>query len=128
MANQRGEQLNLRDINLLLKTDDKKQINLEMSTKINRDRRELMLNVVANADMSGYPYQISGNIAQLDYALSGIGLPAQGISGNLTSDFNIKNDSVNVIALNNLNMTANESQLQGSITAELAKRTAIKWN
>lgn len=78
MANQRGEQLNLRDINLLLKTDDKKQINLEMSTKINRDRRELMLNVVANADMSGYPYQISGNIAQLDYALSGIGLPAQG--------------------------------------------------
>ncbi|MBG5964046.1 outer membrane assembly protein AsmA [Proteus mirabilis] len=117
-----GEQLNLRDINLLLKTDDKKQINLEMSTKINRDRRELMLNVVANADMSGYPYQISGNIAQLDYALSGIGLPAQGISGNLTSDFNIKNDSVNVIALNNLNMTANESQLQGSITAELAKK------
>ncbi|HEK1721043.1 TPA: outer membrane assembly protein AsmA [Proteus mirabilis] len=117
-----GEQLNLRDINLLLKTDDKKQINLEMSTKINRDRRELMLNVVANADMSGYPYQISGNIAQLDYALSGIGLPPQGISGNLTSDFNIKNDSVNVIALNNLNMTANESQLQGSITAELAKK------
>ncbi|MEY2344430.1 hypothetical protein I3679_011300 [Proteus mirabilis] len=99
-----------------------------MSTKINRDRRELMLNVVANADMSGYPYQISGNIAQLDYALSGIGLPAQGISGNLTSDFNIKNDSVNVIALNNLNMTAMRVSYKVASRLNWLKRTAIKWN
>ena len=28
-----GEQLNLRDINLSLKTDEKKQVSLEMSTK-----------------------------------------------------------------------------------------------
>ncbi|MEQ5186703.1 AsmA family protein, partial [Providencia alcalifaciens] len=82
-----GEQLNLRDINLSLKTDEKKQVSLEMSTKVNRDRREITLNVAANADMNSYPYQIAGNITQLDYALSGIGIPENGITGSLTSDF-----------------------------------------
>ena len=43
-----------------------------MSTKVNRDRREIMLNIAANADMKSYPYQVSGNITQLDYALSAV--------------------------------------------------------
>ncbi|WP_337239822.1 outer membrane assembly protein AsmA [Proteus faecis] len=118
-----GEQLNLRDINLSLKTDEKKQVSLEMSTKVNRDRREIMLNIVANADMKSYPYQVSGNITQLDYALSGVGIPENGIAGSLTSDFHIQNEGVRKISLNNLNLTANDSQLQGNISAEFADTT-----
>ncbi|MCT8248204.1 outer membrane assembly protein AsmA [Proteus faecis] len=118
-----GEQLNLRDINLSLKTDEKKQVSLEMSTKVNRDRREIMLNIAANADMKSYPYQVSGNITQLDYALSGVGIPENGIAGSLTSDFHIQNEGVRKISLNNLNLTANDSQLQGNISAEFADTT-----
>ncbi|WP_337240403.1 outer membrane assembly protein AsmA [Proteus faecis] len=118
-----GEQLNLRDINLSLKTDEKKQVSLEMSTKVNRDRREIMLNIAANADMKSYPYQVSGNIIQLDYALSGVGIPENGIAGSLTSDFHIQNEGVRKISLNNLNLTANDSQLQGNISAEFADTT-----
>ncbi|MEZ2684756.1 outer membrane assembly protein AsmA [Proteus vulgaris] len=118
-----GEQLNLRDINLSLKTDDKKQINLEMSTKVNRDRREITLNVAANADMNSYPYQINGTITQLDYALSGVEIPENGITGSLTSDFMIQNEGVRKISFDNLNLTANDSQLQGSVSAEFANKT-----
>lgn len=118
-----GEQLNLRDINLSLKTDEKKQISLEMSTKVNRDRREITLNVAADADMSRYPYQVTGNIKQLDYALSGVGIPENGITGSLTSDFTIQNEGVRKVSLDNLNLTANDSQLQGNISAEFADVT-----
>ncbi|NBM91285.1 outer membrane assembly protein AsmA [Proteus sp. G2658] len=118
-----GEQLNLRDINLSLKTDEKKQVSLEMSTKVNRDRREITLNIAADADMKSYPYQVSGNITQLDYALSGVGIPENGIAGSLTSDFHIQNEGVRKISLNNLNLTANDSQLQGSVSAEFANKT-----
>ncbi|WP_193016784.1 outer membrane assembly protein AsmA [Proteus sp. FME41] len=118
-----GEQLNLRDINLSLKTDDKKQVNLEMSTKVNRDRREVTLNVIANADMNTYPYQINGNITQLDYALLGIGIPENGIAGSLTSDFTIRNEGVRRISFDNLNLTANDSQLHGNVSAEFANKT-----
>lgn len=118
-----GEQLNLRDINLSLKTDEKKQVSLEMSTKVNRDRREITLNIAADADMRSYPYQVSGNITQLDYALSGVGIPENGIAGSLTSDFHIQNEGVRKISLNNLNLTANDSQLQGSVSAEFANKT-----
>ncbi|NBM94080.1 MULTISPECIES: outer membrane assembly protein AsmA [unclassified Proteus (in: enterobacteria)] len=118
-----GEQLNLRDINLSLKTDEKKQVSLEMSTKVNRDRREITLNIAADGDMKSYPYQVSGNITQLDYALSGVGIPENGIAGSLTSDFHIQNEGVRKISLNNLNLTANDSQLQGSVSAEFANKT-----
>lgn len=118
-----GEQLNLRDINLSLKTDEKKQVSLEMSTKVNRDRREITLNVAADADMNRYPYQVTGNITQLDYALSGVGIPENGIAGSLTSDFTIQNEGVRTISLDNLNLTANDSQLQGNISAEFADTT-----
>lgn len=118
-----GEQLNLRDINLSLKTDEKKQVSLEMSTKVNRDRREITLNVAADADMNRYPYQVTGNITQLDYALSGVGIPENGIAGSLTSDFTIRNEGVRTISLDNLNLTANDSQLQGNISAEFAGTT-----
>lgn len=118
-----GEQLNLRDINLSLKTDEKKQVSLEMSTKVNRDRREITLNIAADADMNRYPYQVTGNITQLDYALSGVGIPDNGIAGSLTSDFTIQNESVRKISLDNLNLTANASQLQGNISAEFAATT-----
>ncbi len=118
-----GEQLNLRDIDISLKTDEKKQVSLEMSTKVNRDRREVTLNVNANADMSAYPYQINGKITQLDYILSGTELPENGISGGLSSDFTIKNGSIKAISLDNLNLTANDSQLQGRISAEFDKKT-----
>ncbi|NBM69497.1 outer membrane assembly protein AsmA [Proteus sp. G2663] len=118
-----GEQLNLRDINLSLKTDEKKQVSLEMSTKVNRDRREITLNIAADADMKSYPYQVSGNITQLDYALSGVGIPENGIAGSLTSDFHIKNEGVRKISLNNLNLTANDSELQGNVSAEFANKT-----
>lgn len=117
-----GEQLNLRDINLSLKTDDKQQVKLEMSTKVNRDRREVAFNLTANADMREYPYQINGDITQLDYTLSGVGFPENGIQGHLTTDFSYKNSSTSYLLFDNLSLMANESQLQGRIGAEFANK------
>ncbi|MEQ4923826.1 outer membrane assembly protein AsmA [Proteus hauseri] len=117
-----GEQLNLRDINLSLKTDAQQQVKLEMSTKVNRDRREVAFSLKADADMSEYPYQISGNITQFDYVLSGMGFPENGIQGSLTSRFSYKNGKSNSILFDNLVLLANESQLQGHISADFAQK------
>lgn len=117
-----GEQLNFRDINLSLKTDEKQQIKLDLNTKLSRDRREFAINLSANADMSTYPYQVNGNITQFDYALSGVGIPEKGIQGSLSSDFKYKNDVATTLVLNNVNITANDSQLQGDINAVFADK------
>lgn len=117
-----GEQINFRDINLLLKTDDKQQIKLEMSTKVNRDRREMRVNIAANADMRSYPYQINGNISQFDYSLSGMGIPESGITGSLTSDFSYKDDNTNSLSLENLIFSANDSELKGAMSADFSDK------
>ncbi|TNV18970.1 outer membrane assembly protein AsmA [Buttiauxella sp. B2] len=115
------EQITVRDINLQMEQNDKKQAHIELSSRINRDQRDLNLSLVASLDASNYPQQLSANISQLDYQLQGADLPAKGIAGS--GIFMARwIEAQHRLELNQLQLTANDSDLQGNASVVLEEK------
>jgi len=122
-----GEQLNLRDFNLQLSQDEKRQVHVEFSSRVNRDQRELEINLNSDMDVSRYPQQLSAAINQLDYQVTGADLPKEGLKGQMKmeADWAAVTQAFN---LKNLSLTANDSQLDGSASGVLSARPQIRVN
>lgn len=60
---QRGsdEQVTVRNINLQMEQDDKRQAHVEFSSRITRDQRDLTLSLTADVNVSDYPQQITAD-------------------------------------------------------------------
>ncbi|HEY3589773.1 MAG TPA: outer membrane assembly protein AsmA [Buttiauxella sp.] len=115
------EQITVRDINLQMEQNDKKQAHIELSSRINRDQRDLNLSLVADLDASNYPQQLSANISKLDYQLQGADLPAKGIAGS--ASFMARwLEGQHRLELNQLQLTANDSDLQGNASVVLEEK------
>lgn len=119
-----GEQLNLRDLNLQLSQDRKRQAHIELSSRVSRDQRELLLNLNSDVDVSRYPQYLSATINQLDYQMTGADLPNEGLKGQMKmqADWDAGAQSFN---LKNLSLTANDSQLSGSASGRLSARPQL---
>lgn len=117
---QRGKSdpINVRDLNLQMDQDDHRQATLQLSSRINRDQRDLTLNANATLNLQNYPHQYSANISNLTYQLSGADIPAKGISGqgSLQASYQLSN---NTLTLSQLALSANNSQLTGNGVAVL---------
>ncbi|MCU5774265.1 outer membrane assembly protein AsmA [Erwiniaceae bacterium BAC15a-03b] len=113
-----GEQINFRDINLDLSQDDRKQAQVELSTRVSRDQRELLLALKGHMNVAQYPQQLTGNIQQLSWQLKGVDLPPQGLKGEGTLLAEWLNDRQQ-FSLKNLALSVNDSQLNGTITGRL---------
>ncbi|WP_345828215.1 outer membrane assembly protein AsmA [Erwinia sp. HDF1-3R] len=122
-----GEQINFRDLNLQLSQNRQKQAHLDLSSRISRDQRELLVHVNADTDMSRYPRQFSATINQLDYQLTGADLPTRGVKGQANMQLSWQGDS-QAFSLKNLSLQANDSQLTGSVSGTLAERPKIDIN
>lgn len=116
-----GEQINVRDLNLSLSQNQRRQAHVELTSRINRDQRELQLNLNSELDVSRYPQQLSAVINQLDYQLTGADLPGEGVKGQMKMLAAWRADNLG-FTLNNLQLTANENQLDGSISGTLGER------
>jgi AsmA protein len=114
----KSDQINVRDINLQMEQNDRRQATVQLSSRINRDQRDLTLSLNATLDMQNYPRQYSANITSLTYKLSGADIPAQGVSGqgSLQAKYQQSN---NTMTLNHLALSANDNQLTGSGVAVL---------
>lgn len=117
---QRGnsDQINVRDINLQMEQNDRRQATVQLSSRINRDQRDLTLKLNATLDMQNYPRQYAANISNLTYTLTGADVPSKGISGQGSLQAKYLQNS-NTITLNKLALTANDNQLTGSGQAVL---------
>jgi AsmA protein len=115
------EQVTVRNINLQMEQDDKKQAHVEFSSRINRDQRDLNLSLVADLDASNFPQNLNARISELSYELKGADLPKQGIAGGGTLQVNW-GQSGNKLALSQLQLTANDSDLQGSASVALGEK------
>ncbi len=113
-----GEEINFRDLNLELKQDEHKQARLELSTRVNRDQRELKLAVKGDMDVSRYPQRLTGAVEQLDWQWQGAGLPAQGLQGDAKLLAEWQQDRQQ-FALKNMVLNVNNSQLTGTVTGKL---------
>lgn len=118
---QRGvnDQINVRDLNLQLEQNDHRQATLELSSRINRNQRDLAFSLIADLDMRKYPEQFSANISKFTYQISGADIPAEGIQGDGTMQASYQNNSQR-LTLSQLALTANDNQLSGTAAATLS--------
>lgn len=115
----KSDQINVRDINLQMDQNAHRQATIKLSSRINRDQRDLTLNVDATLDMQNYPRQYAANISNLTYTLTGADIPAKGISGQASLQAEYQ-QATNTMTLNKLALTANDNQLTGSGQAILS--------
>jgi AsmA protein len=118
------EQVTVRNINLQMEQDDKKQAHVEFSSRINRDQRDLNLSLVADLDASNFPQQLNAKVTQLNYQLQGADLPKEGISGGGTLQMSWA-DPEKKLVLSNLQLTANDSDVRGLASVVLGDKP--KW-
>lgn len=110
----KDDQINMRDINLSIDQDSARQASIELSSRINRNQRDLNFKLAANVDLSSYPQRYSAVVSNFDYQLSGVGLPTSGIAGMGSATVSYQQQPQQ-IDISNLLVTANQSQLQGRI-------------
>ncbi|ADU69898.1 outer membrane assembly protein AsmA [Pantoea sp. At-9b] len=115
---QGGDEYNFRDLNLSLNQDASKQASIDLSTRISRNQRNLTVSLKGQLDAAQYPHRLNGRIDALDYTLDGANLPTQGIKGTLSGDGEWNNDRQQ-FALNKLQLSANDSALDGSAEGSL---------
>ncbi|MFP1933988.1 outer membrane assembly protein AsmA [Lonsdalea quercina] len=113
LQQQDGEQLNLRDINLSMTRSGPNEAQVTLSTRINRDQRDLSLSGSSVLDMREFPQRVRARIDRLDYQLQGAGLPASGItgSGSMQAAYQRQPEKITV---SQFALSANQSQLSGT--------------
>jgi AsmA protein len=113
-----NEQINVRDINLTLQQNEKHQAQIELSSRVNRDQRDLSFNLAANLDLQQFPRQIGAQVTQFSYQLEGADILAGAIKGEGSVQA-VYQQASQLIVLSQLMLSANDSQLTGSVSAQL---------
>ncbi len=111
-------QINVRDINLTLQQTEKRQAQLDISSRVNRDQRDLAFSMAADIDLQQFPHQIGAKVTQFNYQLVGADIPNGGIQGEGNAQVVYQQTPAH-IAVTQLNVSANNSQLTGDISASL---------
>jgi len=119
-----GKELNVRDLNLQLTQNRQRQAHLELSSRISRDQRELLMNLNADVNLSRYPQHLSAQIQQLDYQLSGADLPKEGLKGQAKMQADWSSNQA-AFSLKNLSLSANDSEMTGSASGTLGLRPEV---
>ena len=113
-----NEQINVQDINLTLQQTEKRQAQLELSSRVNRDQRDLTFSMAADVDLQQFPRQIGAKVTQFNYQLAGADILNGGIQGEGNAQV-VYQQTPAQIAVSQLNVSANNSQLTGDISATL---------
>lgn len=121
-------QLNMRNIMLSLSRQDDHFIKVNFSSNVSKDQQDLTFSLKSKLNITDYPHQITGEINQLEYKMSGINLPTDGISGNATLLFDYWREQQPVLTLSNLAININDNHLTGSLVAHLGKSPDYQLN
>lgn len=114
-----GDEYNFRALNLNLSQDASKLASIDLSTRISRNQRNLSVSLKGQLNAAQYPHRLNGQIDALDYTLDGANLPTQGIKGTLSGEGEWNNDHQQ-FALNKLQLSANDSSLDGSAQGRIS--------
>lgn len=122
-----SEQINVRDINLTLTQNAKRQAQMELSSRVNRDQRDLTFNMAADIDLQQYPRRITANISQFNYQLEGADILAGGIKGDGSAQM-LYQQMPQQVALSQLTLSANDSQFSGGASVQMGDVPAYVLN
>ncbi|MCE9994174.1 outer membrane assembly protein AsmA [Enterobacter asburiae] len=118
------EQVTVRNISLKMEQDENHQATIDFSGRVNRDQRDLTLSLNANVNAADYPHQLTADIQQLNWQLTGADLPSQGIAGQGSLQA-IWREEQKQLELDKLDLQANDSSLKGQASVSLAEKP--KW-
>ncbi|WP_256852379.1 outer membrane assembly protein AsmA [Pantoea sp. Fr+CA_20] len=113
-----GDAFTFRNLNLDMEQDQSSVATITLNTSLTRNQRTALVNLKGRLDKSQYPHQLSGQLDQLDYDLSGASLPPQGIKGTLSFQGRWNADR-NTFAVTDLKLNANDSVLSGNAQGNL---------
>ncbi|WP_434462712.1 outer membrane assembly protein AsmA [Serratia plymuthica] len=108
-----NEQINVRDINLVLQQNANRHAQMELSSRVNRDQRDLTFSMAADIDLQQYPRRIVATVTQFNYQLEGADILGGGIKGDGSAQVAYQ-QTPQQIALSQLILSANDSQFSGS--------------
>ncbi|WP_299997058.1 outer membrane assembly protein AsmA [uncultured Cedecea sp.] len=123
------EQITVRGINLEMQQDASKKAHIELSSRINRDQRDLTFSLLADVDFSDYPHTLNASVSSLNYQLQGADLLAEGIKGSGDFSFTWQEEkAAQKLDLNITRFTANDSDLKGEISYTLGDIAELAVN
>lgn len=122
-----GEQVTVRDIHLQMDQDENHHATLDFSGRVNRDQRDLALSLSAEVQGGDYPHSLKADISQLNWQLRGAELPAEGVSGQGSMQASWLEDEKK-ISFDNLNLTANGSNIAGNASVVLGEQADWQLN
>lgn len=115
-----GDEYNFRDLNLSMNQDASRVARIELSTRVSRNQRNASVQLAGQMNVAQYPHRLTGKLETLNYTLDGANLPPQGIKGSLTGQAEW-NDDKQQFSLSDMQLTANDSTLDGSAQGRLAQ-------
>ncbi|WP_368913445.1 outer membrane assembly protein AsmA [Mixta calida] len=119
-----GEAINFRDLNLSLTQDSRREAAITLSTRVNRDQRELQLSLNGTMNVAEYPRRVNGTVEDLTWQLHGPGLPAAGLQGKSSLQAEWLDESQR-FSLRNIALTLGESQLNGAVSGKLGNAPVL---
>ncbi|MEE4409319.1 MULTISPECIES: outer membrane assembly protein AsmA [unclassified Serratia (in: enterobacteria)] len=122
-----NEQINVRDINLTLQQNAKRQAKMELSSRVNRDQRDLTFSMAADIDLQQYPRRIAATVTQFNYQLEGADILSGGINGGGSAQV-VYQQTPQQIALSQLILSANDSQFSGGGSVRFGEVPAYALN
>lgn len=108
------KRLNFRDIEVIADRKDDNTIGIDLSGKVNRDQRDLSYKMNATVDIHDFPNRIPFQLNKFIYKLKGVGLPTQGLSGEVTGTIDYHHDPFTV-KTSNLVLTSVNSKIKGKV-------------
>ncbi|CAI1211360.1 outer membrane assembly protein AsmA [Serratia quinivorans] len=122
-----NEQINVRDINLTLQQNAKRQAQMELSSRVNRNQRDLTFNLAADIDLQQYPRRIAANVTQFSYQLEGADILAGGIKGDGSTQV-VYQQTPQQVTLSQLSLGVNDSTFSGDAIIQFGEIPAYTLN
>lgn len=122
-----NEQINVRDINLTLQQNAKRQAQMELSSRVNRNQRDLSFSLAADIDLQQFPRRIAANVNQFSYQLEGADILAGGIKGDGSAQV-VYQQTPQQVALSQLSVSANDSRFTGGADIKFGEIPAYTLN
>lgn len=120
-----GNQINFRDLNLDLTQDEAKQGQFQFSSHVSRNQQSLALDVSGRLNASHYPQQLTLQVSRAGYQVSGVDLPAEGITGDAAFDA-LWQPSGEQFSLSHFRLTANNSDFAGDVSGQLSPSLVLQ--
>ncbi|PIJ50546.1 outer membrane assembly protein AsmA [Erwinia sp. OLTSP20] len=114
-----GNELNLRGVNLSMSQGSSRQVHFELSSQLSRNLRTLQFSLNGDMDVSQYPARLWANLSEAQYQLNGPDLPGDGVKGQASFQAGWQRDGER-FSLKNIMLSANDSQIDGSVSGSLA--------